>query len=136
MSHDYSDLTVSARAAMTDDKITPDAVERFDLGRLCGMIPNMNVSEKGQWVRASDYDALAARLAEVEAENTDLREGLAAAYLAGSYDAQNKLKAARAIIHASALAENAAAMREHRAVADWHEKACEWLIAADAEGKP
>ncbi len=72
--------------------ITQEAVERYDF---FGHDTYSEINEAGEWVRASDYDALAARLAEVEAENADLREGLTTAYLAGSYDTKNKLKAAK-----------------------------------------
>ncbi len=73
------------------------SVDRFGVQFYDGqewLMPTVN----GGFVRYADYAALSARLAEVEAENADLREGLTAAYLAGSYDTKNKLKAAEALL--------------------------------------
>jgi hypothetical protein len=77
--------------------ITPEAVENHCRNIHDYITANKLYAPHGvAWQSA--MRTLATRLAEVEAENADLREGLTAAYLAGSYDTQNKLKAAEARI--------------------------------------
>jgi hypothetical protein len=74
MTDDYSDLTVSARAAMTDDKITPDAMDRLIAESMAEAEQELRSKVAchllGRPVTVGDFldriAALAARLAEVE----------------------------------------------------------------------
>jgi hypothetical protein len=68
---------------MTDKiDLTPEAVERFHPPFIFSRQKHgdMHESPAGKWVRASDYDALSARLAEVEAERGAWMSDSAAAW--------------------------------------------------------
>lgn len=54
---------------MTDKQKVAEAVARY---RATGYDPGMTPDHNGGWVDFSDYEALSARLAEVEAERDDL----------------------------------------------------------------